>query len=123
MPSRKSVVRYVVFPDGLVDTVLLDSLVARQEILDGTLRLYFNDGIVLRTGQRLPLSYIEVPQRAVLPSGLVSLPKSGRLELFDARIELPCDEVHWGDLCDASRDYAEKQDVLEIDSDSAAGLK
>ena len=123
LPSRKSVVRYVVFPDGLVDTVLLDSLVARQEILDGTLRLYFNDGIVLRTGQRLPLSYIEVPQRAVLPSGLVSLPKSGRLELFDARIELPCDEVHWGDLCDASRDYAEKQDVLEIDSDSAAGLK
>ena len=120
---RKSVARYAVFPDGLADTVLLDSLVARQEILDGTLRLHLNDGIVLRTGQRLPLSYIEVPQRAVLPSGLVGLPRSERLELFDVRIELPCDEVYWGDLCDASRDYAEKQDVLEIDSDSAAGLK
>lgn len=120
---RKSVARYAVFPDGLADTVLLDSLVARQEILDGTLRLHLNGGIVLRTGQRLPLSYIEVPQRAVLPSGLVGLPRSERLELFDARIELPCDEVYWGDLCDASRDYAEKQGVLHLDSDTEAGLK
>lgn len=123
LPSRKSVARYSVFPDGLADAVLLDSLVERQEIIDGMLRLHLNGGIVLRTGQRLPLSYIEVPQRAVLPSGLVGLPRSERLELFDARIELPCDEVYWGDLCDASRDYAEKQGVLHLDSDTEAGLK
>lgn len=31
--------------------------------------------------------------------------------------------MYWGDLCDASRDYAEKQGVLHLDSDTEAGLK
>lgn len=114
MPAGKLTVPFAEFPESMNDSTLLETIHRKEFTPGGAVRLNFEDGAVLRTGQRLPPSYAVAPAGAERSDGLLEMPRGTRLQLVDARIDLPCDEVVWGDLCDASRDAISRRGLLEV---------
>lgn len=121
LPERQVEIPFSMFPAGLAGGSLLDAF-AQIKGEGSALRLCLPAGTALRTGQVLPPSYVDVPASAARPHGRLELPRETRLGLVDARIGMPCDEVVWGDLCDAARDNAPKDCALKINFSKSGGV-